>query len=54
VVRSTSWFVANWSGLSFLTPTTDTNEIGCHDPLPDTYKLSPQVSDHLGRLYGIF
>jgi hypothetical protein len=37
-----------------LTPTADTNGIGCHDPLPDKYKLSPQVSDGLGHLCGTF
>ena len=31
---------------------TDTNGIGCHDPLLDASKLSPQVSDHLGQLRG--
>jgi hypothetical protein len=37
-----------------LTPATDTNQIGRHDPLPDTCKLPPQVSNHLGHLCGIF
>jgi hypothetical protein len=32
----------------------DTNGLGRHDPLPDMCRLSPQVSDHLGHLCGIF
>ena len=30
------------------------NEIGRYHPLPDVCVLSPQVSDSLERLYGIF
>ena len=37
-----------------MTPATDTNGIGRHDPLPDPCKLFSQVDDHLGQLYGIF
>jgi len=37
-----------------LTPAIDTNEFGCHDPLPDEGKISFQVSDRLGQLCGIF
>jgi hypothetical protein len=37
-----------------MTPTADTNAVGRHDPLPDMCALSPQVSDCLGQLCGIF
>ena len=37
-----------------LTPATYTNGLGCHDLLSDTRELSPQVSDRLGHLCGIF
>jgi len=37
-----------------LTPTADTNRIGCHDPLSDVCTLFLQVSDYIGQLCGIF
>jgi hypothetical protein len=36
-----------------LTPTADTNRIGCHDPLSDVCALFLQVSDYIGQLCGI-
>jgi len=37
-----------------VTPTTDTNRFGRHDPLSDVRLLSAQVSDYIGQLCGIF
>jgi hypothetical protein len=37
-----------------VTPTTDTNRFGRHDPLSDVCTLFPQVSDYIGQLCGIF
>lgn len=37
-----------------MTPTADTNGVGCHDALSDMSTLSPQVSDRLGHLCGTF
>jgi hypothetical protein len=37
-----------------MTPTTDTNRIGLHDPLSDVCTLFPQVGDYIGQLCGIF
>ncbi len=37
-----------------VTPTTDTNTVGCHDPLSDACTPSPQVGDHIGQLCGTF
>ena len=36
-----------------MTPTADTNWVGCHDPLSDVWVLSPQAGDHIGHLCGI-
>jgi hypothetical protein len=36
-----------------LTPTADTNGVGCHDPLSDLYTLFPQLGEHIGQLCGI-
>jgi hypothetical protein len=37
-----------------LTPTTDTNRVGSHDPLSDVCALFSQVEDSIGQLCGIF
>jgi hypothetical protein len=37
-----------------VTPATDTNRVGSHDPLSDVCALSPQVADYIGQLCGIF
>jgi hypothetical protein len=37
-----------------VTPTTDTNRFGRHDPLSDVRVPSAQVSDYIGQLCGIF
>src|SRR5215467_892644 len=37
-----------------VTPTTDTNRFGRHDPLSDVRVLSAQVSNYIGQLCGIF
>jgi hypothetical protein len=37
-----------------VTPTTDTNRFGRHDPLSDVQVLSAQVSDYIGQLCAIF
>jgi len=42
------------SDLICLTPTADTNGVGCPDPLSDMRTLSSQVGDHIGQLCGIF
>jgi hypothetical protein len=37
-----------------MTPTADTNGVGCHDPLSNVWVLSPQVGDYIGHTCGIF
>jgi len=37
-----------------LTPTADTNRIGCHDPLSDVCALFLQLSDDIRQLCGVF
>jgi hypothetical protein len=41
-------------GLQTVTPTADTNGVGCLDPPSDVWVLSPPVGDHIGHLCGIF
>jgi hypothetical protein len=41
-------------GLRPLTPKTDTNRVGCYDPLSDMGALFLQLGDHIGQLCGIF
>ena len=42
------------TGHGRLTPTTDTNRVGSHDPLSDVCALFSQVEDRIGQLCGIF
>src|SRR5262249_13186684 len=41
-------------GRRSVTPTTDANGIGSHDPLSDACVLFPQVRSYIGHLCGIF
>ena len=42
------------TGHGRLTPTTDTNRVGYHDPLSDGGVIFPQLADYIGQGCGIF
>jgi WD40 repeat protein/GTPase SAR1 family protein len=42
------------TGRGAVTPTTDTNGAGCHDPLSDVRTLFSQLGDHIGQLCATF
>jgi hypothetical protein len=41
-------------GGGHVTPITDTNGLGPHDPLSDVLALFPEVEDYIRQLCGIF